>query len=190
MAILTELGLDATVRPCLAIANPPDGKRLPPYPLRDAERMALERPFPLSSKPALGGWVVLEAEATGEDGEPFDAFSLERFNPESIVDDRYVTRDAAHTEFLAHTEAYSSTGYFGNEFGEALFYAFAAIEVFAPPGTEALSGPRGERRVSHPKFGEGMVTGERTSAGKTVLEIQFEDGSNRKLDSTFVKRLA
>lgn len=190
-AIFTELGLQAAVTPCLAIVNPPDEKWLPAYPLRDAERMALERPFSPRSKEALGGWVVLEGGATGEDGEPFDAFSLERFNPEAIEEDSYVTRDAAHAEFLAHSEGYSSTGYFGNEFGEALFYTFAAIEVFAPmTATDPLCRPNEEKRVSHPKFGEGIVTGERTSEGTTVLEIQFEDGAKRKLDAAFVKRLA
>ena len=53
----------------------------------------------------------------------------------------------------------------------------------------ALSRPSKEERVAHPKFGEGIITGERTWGGKTILEIQFEDGSRKKLDGAFVKRL-
>ncbi len=188
-AIVEELELQANVRPCLAIVEP-DGKRLPRSPLREAERMTLERPLSPAARAALGGWVVLEGEATGEDGESLEAYSLERFNPEAIDEARYVTRDAAHADFLTQSEAYSSTGYFGNEFGEALFYTFAAIEVSAPPpSTEFLASPRREERVVHPRFGRGIITTERSSEGRTILEVQFEDGSNRKLEASFVKRI-
>lgn len=137
---------------------------------------------------ALRGFVVLEGESTAEDGEDLEAFSLERYGPEHVADEAYVTRAAARAEFLSHTESFSSTGYFGNEFDEALFYSFAAMEISIEASTtDALVGLSEAKRVVHAKFGEGVVTGERTSDEKTVLEIRFADGVTRKLDARFVK---
>lgn len=179
-----DLELQIAVRPCLAIANDDE------FHSQDAERMTLDRRIPPKSKEVLGGWVILEGDASFDELEAPDVFSLARFGPESIAEGDYVTRDAVHAEFLAHTAGYSSTGYFGNESSEAYFYAFAAIEVSTPGAPEEpLAPPAAEKRVAHPKFGEGVVTGERVADGKTVLEIRFEDGSTRKLDAAFVKRL-
>lgn len=128
----------------------------------------------------------------GDYVEPGEGTALEGLVSEDFEAPTEFVLRAHSTARLVHEASYSGTGYFGNEFYEALFYSFAAIEIpvgdLKARGMGPSEAPR--RRVVHAKFGEGEVLSEDTT-GEHLIEVQFkrEDGTPevRKLLARFLR---
>jgi hypothetical protein len=188
-----SLDLEVAVRPCLAFSK--RGKHSSAREALDAsiDVVRLKRPVRERAVAELGGMVSFadtissdegELELT-EEAEAFARHVLDIGAPHSMV----LRREARAT--LVHETAYSATGYFGNEHYDALVYSFAAIEVAVPDtigrGLEKPPPPPEARRVKHAKFGTGVVRSVDRSRAEVALEVEFEDGTVRKLLERFVQ---
>jgi hypothetical protein len=186
--VLTSLSLAVTVRPCVAVVPASGPERKMTQPLAWAD-VAIRLKRPLEREAESWGEMVTLAKRGHDDEGKIDATSLLPLEARSAQPSTCLVRRAAQAT-LVHEAIFSSTGYFGNDHYDAWLYTFAAMEVDVPDlRARGLLVEPARPRVRHVKFGEGVVLSETPADGGSTLEVQFADGSIRKILARFLERL-
>lgn len=80
---------------------------------------------------------------------------------------------------------FSSTGYYGNEAYDSVFYVSSVLDV------RIASATAGEgRRVRHKKFGAGVVVSSSEQGGDRSLRVRFDSGEERTILESFFDPVA
>jgi hypothetical protein len=180
-------GLDVDVVPIVAAAH--EARKKAHW--LDADDYAqLKRPLTEGETSAFGEILTFAREAVSDEDDDLDASSLEDVIASEDV--HVVSRARARSSLIAEG-MFSATGYFGNEYYEALLYAFVALRLRVPSAVVrgVAKAPKPARaaprvRVVHAKFGEGDVLAEEGSGDAAMVTVAFASGT-KKLLKRFVK---
>jgi hypothetical protein len=154
----------------------------------DSEEYAqLARPLTDSEARAFKDAFTFADEASSDEAEDLDATTLGNVIADEQAEVCVVSRAAAQSTLLAEG-LFSATGYFGNEYYDAVLYAFVALRIRVPSAVArgvakapkaAPAPPRA--RVRHAKFGEGEVLAEEGAGDAATVTVQFAGGTKKLL---------